>query len=102
MKYYLWVFFDEERCTFKYIGGTDLYDVNKRAYKYYLELIEECKPWNYDYVDEKNWKRTDFFHFCLDHPTYIPCEDCPGVDIDFQTLEPNLIIDRSYYTYKED
>ena len=101
MKYYLWVFFDEERCDFKYVGGTDLYDVNKRAYKYYLGLVEELKPWISD-VEEDKWKRTDFYDFCLNHPTFIPCDYMPGTDVDFITLEPNLILNGNYISYKED
>ena len=86
--WYQWIFFDEDYCSFQIIEGTDLYDINKKAYDLYKTLLPEPidEKWWTDAYGAESWKRTDFFDFCLNHPWFIPSYDGPGIDITFHII----------------
>lgn len=94
--WYQWIFFDEDLGSFHFIEGTNLYEVNKRAYeeyKYYLPVTNEdieylhkyCSDWT-TLTERNSWERNDFFDFCLNKPWYVPSPDHAGVSIEFRTI----------------
>lgn len=90
--WYQWIFYDEDYCSFKFIEGTNLYEVNKQAYEYFNDCLPplsergEYEEWAVRDFDGASWKRTDFFDFCKNKPWFIPTYDGPGISITFHAI----------------
>lgn len=89
---YQWVFYDGSY-GFHFVEGTDLYDVNKRAFEYYKEdlLCDHYDDPDYlnfleDYFPEAYVRQT-LFDFCLDKPQFVPYPSEPVVEITFHTVK---------------